>query len=194
MNLNEPSDADRTDLRDAVARAIAATAGVDPTGDSSARTLVRLAGLTLRAESEVKALLVEAVLSARSAGASWDALGTELGMSRQAAQQRFGSPVGQLPPSAGSGGRPERRRVRGLTAVNEMEELARAGRAGWHSVGFGFGHHDLERTDTQWEHIRVGLLGPARAELEAEGWQFIGTWFPWVYLRRDLGIPADVNG
>src|SRR5256885_12505146 len=41
--------------------------------------------------NETTRLLREAVTSARSAGHSWEAIGGVLGISRQAAQQRFGA-------------------------------------------------------------------------------------------------------
>ena len=48
-----------------------------------------------QAGTETRSLLGEAVTSARAAGASWDAIGRVLGMSRQAAHQRFGRPRDQ---------------------------------------------------------------------------------------------------
>ncbi len=104
-------------------------------------------------------------------------------MSRQAAQQRFGR-TDESDPSAG-------RRVLGpVTALTEMAELRLAGQRGWHSVELSAFRHVVEPSATQWEHRRVAMLGTAHTRLESEGWQVIGTWFPWVYLKRDLGIPA----
>ena len=48
---------------------------------------------TAAAEAEVNALMRQAVGTARGAGHSWATLGSELGMSRQAVQQRFGDRV-----------------------------------------------------------------------------------------------------
>lgn len=170
-------------LRDALAEALSDCAGVDPNTDADARSLMALVVLTARAEGELRVLLREAVASARAAGASWEAVGTELGMTRQAAQQRFGL--------TDTIGMPTGRRVLGpVTALTEMAELRLAGQRGWHSVEFSALRHVIEPSATQWEHRRVTMLGTARARLEREGWQVIGTWFPWVYLKRDLGIPA----
>lgn len=170
-------------LRDALAEALSTCAGVDHEADADALSLVALVGLTARAEGELRVLLKEAVSSARGAGASWEAVGTELGMSRQAAQQRFGR-TDESDPSAG-------RRVLGpVTALTEMAELRLAGQRGWHSVELSAFRHVVEPSATQWEHRRVAMLGTAHTRLESEGWQVIGTWFPWVYLKRDLGIPA----
>lgn len=144
--------------------------------------------LTDRTRKEASALLDAAVTSARSAGLSWDAIGESLGMSRQAAQQRFGprDPQGE-PPSRMS----ETRTLRGLTAFNEMAALNRAGKFGWHSVENGILFHTLERSTEQWEHDRVLITNPKRAQMERDGWQQAGEkWFPWVYYARPTGLPA----
>ena len=58
-------------------------------------------------------------------------------------------------------------------------------------VGFGAYQHSLEHSTTQWEHRRIRVVAVGtRTRLEEEGWQVIGTWFPWVYLKRDTGTPA----
>lgn len=132
-------------------------------------------------------MLRAAVLAARSAGHSWEAIGASLGMTRQAAQQRFGKGADQNVDESG----PERRRLRGLTAFNEMAVLERAGRYGWHSVDYGPYFHLLERDGVQWEHRRVYAWSRNRNQLEAEGWQIVGNgWFPWTYYARPTGIPA----
>jgi hypothetical protein len=72
-----------------------------------------------------------------------------------------------------------------------MEAWRIAGRHGWHSVGFGAYQHTLQQSPTQWEHRRIRVVATrTQARLEQEGWKVIGTWFPWIYLKRDLGIPA----
>lgn len=138
------------------------------------------------AESEVDALMRQAVGAARSAGHSWASLGAELGMSRQAAQQRFGG-------RRGAGERPsqgEERWLGPVTAFDEMAELAIAGRQGWRTVGAGMLKHRVRRTPTQWEHQRVVWTGPLR-RWEREGWDIAFRAFPWVYLVRDTGRPAE---
>ena len=131
-------------------------------------------------------MLRAAVLAARGAGHSWDAIGSSLGMTRQAAQQRFGKGLADAEDAG-----PERRKLPGLTAFNEMAVLEKAGRYGWHSVDYGPFFHMLEHDDVQWEHRRVYAWSRGRAELEAEGWQMIGAgWFPWAYYARPTGEPA----
>ncbi len=145
---------------------------------------------TAEAEQEVRALLRQAVGAARSAGHSWATLGAELGMSRQAAQQRFGEGAGaSQPEDAEEGATCEERWLGPVTAFDELAELAIAGRLGWRSVGVGMLKHRVRRTPTQWEHRRVLWTG-SRSRYEKDGWQVAAPAFPWLYLVRDTGIPA----
>lgn len=110
-------------------------------------------------------------------------------MTRQAAQQRFGPALGEMVP-----GPARTRRLAPLTAFNEMEALAEAGRHGWHSVAFGMLYHDLEQSNEQWEHLRVPAFVGDAARLESQGWRRIGgMWFPWAYYARPLGTPPAPN-
>jgi hypothetical protein len=178
----EPAD-EPVELRDALSATLAKVAGVDESEPNRDR-LLELVDVTARAGTETRRLLSEAVGSARAAGASWDAIGRVLGMSRQAAHQRFGRVQDQ-------DDTPGQRILGPVTAVSEMEALRVAGRQGWHSVGFGAYQHTLEHSPTQWEHRRIRVVATGtRTRLEKDGWHVIGTWFPWVYLKRDLGIPA----
>ena len=146
---------------------------------------LELIGIAARGEQHAAATLRAAVGGARSAGNSWEVIGKVLGMTRQAAQQRFGE---QTPRPTGV----ETRVLRGLTAFSEMAALAEAGRGGWHSVGYGPLYHVLERSDTQWEHLRVLVPGSDIATLLRAGWQQIGTgWFPWAYFKRPLQAAAE---
>lgn len=184
---------DDAEFADLIARAVAR---LDPSLekrlDTEPAAHLDLILLTRRAHDETNRLLHAAVSSARAAGSSWEAIGSALGMSRQAAQQRFGhkagtpAPTGDPVPLAG-----EQRQLVGLTAFSEIEQLNLWGRHGWHSVGFGPLFHDVERSDTQWEHTRA-VIGSGKArEFEADGWQRIGSmWFPWIYLKRPLDLPA----
>lgn len=132
-------------------------------------------------------MLHAAVLAARGAGHSWDAIGNTLGISRQAAQQRFGRSASETDVDSGD----QTRTVMGLTAFNEMKALQRAGRYGWHSVGYGPLYHVLERDDRQWEHRRVYAWARDKEDLEAEGWMVVGKgWFPWAYYARPTDTPA----
>ena len=145
-----------------------------------------LVSLALAARSETDALLRATISSARSAGCTWEAIGHVLDMSRQAAQQRYGGEVTALPRAGGT-----ILRLAPLTAFTEMRVLDRAGRYGWHSIGFGALFHIVEKSDLQWEHRRVHAVGTDRRELEDTGWEQIGSlWFPWAYYTRCTGEPA----
>lgn len=145
------------------------------------------------AEREVRRLLGQAVAAARASGHSWAALGAELGMSRQAVQQRFGAAADE-PREPGEGGPAvpagEERWLGPVTAFDEMAELALAGRLGWRTVGAGMLRHRVRRTPTQWEHRRVVWTGSA-ARFERDGWEIGVRAFPWLYLVRDTGLPAQ---
>lgn len=145
---------------------------------------------TAQAETEVRALLRQSVAAARAAGHSWATLGGELGMSRQAAQQRFGAddPVAET-----AGDEPEERWLGPVTAFDELQELEIAGRLGWRTVGAGMLKHRVRRTPTQWEHRRVVWTGRPSG-FEKDGWEVAVLAFPWIYLVRDTGIPAERAG
>ncbi len=175
-----------TDFTDVVARAIAQLdPGLEKRLGQDPQAHLDLVVLTRRAHDEVGELLRSAVVSARAAGLSWEAIGGSLRMSRQAAQQRFGR-------SADARAADDGRRLVGLTAFNEIETLNAWGRHGWHSVGYGPMFHDVVHTPVQWEHRRVVVGGRGARSLEAAGWERIGSvWFPWVYFRRALDAPAE---
>lgn len=178
------------ELAQLLARAIAV---MDPTIekriDSDPRASLDLVVIASEAHTETGKILNSAVSSSRAAGWSWEAVGKALGMSRQAAQQRFGLKAELAEPS------PERQRLVGLTATNEMDVLNEKGRHGWHSVGYGPLFHDLEKTDSQWEHCRVFVGSRKSRDLESHGWERIGTmWFPWHYYKRMLELPAEEEG
>ncbi|TNM37340.1 hypothetical protein FHP29_15980 [Nocardioides albidus] len=133
-------------------------------------------------------LLQQAVNAARAAGHSWSAIGSTLGLTRQAAQQRFG----REPARAAAGAPPgaEERWLGPVTAFDEMQELDLAGRLGWRTTGAGLLRHRMVRTPTRWEHKRV-LWSGGLARYERDGWEVGCRAFPWVYLVRDTGRPVE---
>lgn len=167
-----------SDLDEAIGRAILAGADAD-----DPLALVRRAADADRAAG---ALLHRSVAAARSGGHSWQAIGDVLGLTRQAAQQRFGK---DETPATPGGADAEERWLGPVTAFDEMDELALAGRLGWHTVGAGLLRHRMVRTATQWEHKRVVWTG-STARYAREGWQVGCHAFPWVYLVRDTGRPV----
>lgn len=164
-------------LVEAVGSAILSTA--------ASRDSLLLVQHTASAETVVRDLLHQAVGAARSDGHSWAAIGTALGMSRQAVQQRFGGRHGDDELE------PEERWLGPVTAFDEMAELQLAGRLGWHTVGVGMLRHRMVRTPHQWEHRRV-LWSGSLARYEKDGWVVGPRAFPWVYLVRDTGLPAEL--
>lgn len=165
-----------SDLENALGTAILAARAE---AEDDALGLVRR---TAGAEQAVSTLLRQAVASARAEGHSWAAIGTELGMSRQAAQQRFGERTEEVGP--------QERWLGPVTTFDEMAELDLAGRLGWHTVGAGLLRHKIVRTATQWEHRRVAWV-KAPGRYERDGWQIGARCFPWLYLVRDTGRPAE---
>lgn len=138
---------------------------------------------TANAEAVVGELLHQSVGSARAAGHSWAAIGGALGMTRQAAQKRFGGRDDERSD-------PDERTLGPVTAFDEMRELEIAGRLGWHTVGAALLSHRMIRTPTQWEHRRVAWV-KAPGRYERDGWQIGCKAFPWLYLVRDTGIPVE---
>ncbi len=148
------------------------------------RDPLKVVARVAEAEGVVRDLLRQAVGAARAAGHSWAAVGAELGMTRQAAQQRFGDPTADR--ATGD----EERWLGPVTAFDELPELELAGRMGWHTVEAGMLRHRMVRTATQWEHKR--LIWPrSLARYKDDGWQVGCRAFPWVYLIRDTGLPAE---
>ena len=165
---------------DAAGPGVAARLGTEPSAH------LELVALVLQARTETEALLRSTIAAARSAGCTWEAIGQVLDMSRQAAQQRYGK---DEPLEPRPGGRVVR--LAPLSAVNEMRVLDRAGRYGWHGIGYGALFHVVQKSDEQWEHRRVHVVGAERRRLEADGWErFGGGWFPWLYYKRCTGEPA----
>lgn len=150
--------------------------------------------LTAAADEVMADLLRESVRAAREAGWSWEAVGSALGMSRQAAQQRFGA-ARAADDAAPVEGEDRRRRVVGLSLLDEVEALDSWGRHGWHLVECGPGYYDLEPSDVRWEHHRVVTGSRYLGGLEGDGWQRVpGRRFPWVLLARprpEVALPGE---
>ena len=181
-----------SELADAVGRAVVDAAGVS--GDTLGMDHhLALVSASARAEDGARALLQRAVSGARASGASWAVIGGELRMSRQAAQQRFGGAAASADSDVSdqeTSSVPEERWLGPVTAFDEMAELDLAGRVGWRTVEVGMFTHRMIRTPTQWAHRRI-LWRASLATERAEGWIVGCRAFPWIYLVRDLGVPAE---
>ncbi|GAD32748.1 hypothetical protein MTS1_00091 [Microbacterium sp. TS-1] len=169
-------------IGDDIGRIVLDAAGVQEAEGIDAEGHVQLIAASAAAERAARTLLHRSVVAARAGGASWSRIGAELGMSRQAAQQRFGAD-----PSAGEESA-EERWLGPVTAFDELPELEAAGRQGWRTVGAGMLAHRMRRTDTQWEHRRI-LWRVSLDRERQDGWDVGCRAFPWIYLVRDLGIP-----
>jgi hypothetical protein len=196
MSADVLTDAEVSALREAIASAVLSTPeGLGERLDDDPAAYLRLVSATRTAAEETSRLLRESIDGARAAGHSWDTIGRLLGVSRQAAQQRFGTAATDPSSSAAAveaGSGPRRRILSPLTAFDEMAVLEAEGRRGWHSVGFGTLYHEVEESPWQWEHRRVLVVAGAHRRLEEQGWSRIGAmWFPWAYYSRRLDVPAE---
>ena len=158
-------------------------------GDPGA--FLRLTGASTDALRLCERLQVEAVQQARRANSSWSELGAVLGMTRQAAQQRFGP---EVVPQDGPNGI---KRISWATAFDEMRILKLIGAAGYHLVRVGGMSLEFESSPMAWEHLRAESMAPERlAALTEQGWVFVGRWFPFSYLKRQLDhapLPAGAG-
>jgi hypothetical protein len=186
MKIQGPGEAaSQSRLRGDIERAVLAHAGFgDAAGGNDPDSLLELVDACNLALEECGLLQQNAVHQARRAGVSWAAIGEQLGITRQAAQQRFAPDVeaeaGSEAAAAGSV-----RRIYGATAFNEMQMLAAEGKAGFHLVGFGALYLAVKASRHEWEHRRETALTDAkRTRLEAAGWTFVGGWFPFQYFKR----------
>ncbi|NMM23133.1 MAG: hypothetical protein HHJ11_06495 [Phycicoccus sp.] len=172
-----------TRIRAGVAEAITVVPGLLARLDQDPAASLLLVAAAREGSTESERLLRQAVLGARKAGHTWEAVGSVLGVSRQAAQQRFA--VGGDDMDAFVGNRDRQRVVNRATLFNEMQILEREGRAGWRLVGVGVLKLRLESSDQSWEHIRRVDQSPAdrRATLQA-GWQHVGNYLMWHYYTR----------
>jgi malate synthase len=192
---NALSAAEAAAVRDGIAEAVLGTPdGLRADLEVDPDAYLRLVSASRTAAEETSRLLRDSINGARAAGHSWDALGRVLGVSRQAAQQRFTSATKPATDHAGAIDQLERKVISPITAFDEMAVLADEGRHGWHIIDSGTLFHVLESSGHQWEHRRL-LWTPgngARRHLEAAGWSLVGDrTFPWGYYSRPLDTPAE---
>ncbi|MEV0409692.1 hypothetical protein AB0I68_02500 [Streptomyces sp. NPDC050448] len=193
---NEPllHPAEIARIREGIAATVlGAPAGLADSLEHDAHGYLRLVDASRVGAEEASRLLREAVQGARAAGHSWDMVGRVLGVSRQAAQQRFAGKAAAAGPSAPpveGPDAPKRRKLAPLSAFDEMTALAEAGQGGWHLVGYGPFFHEVEASNHPWEHCRVPFAYGARhRRMELEGWIPVGAgWFPWRYYKRPVGL------
>ncbi|GGB39151.1 hypothetical protein GCM10011380_30770 [Sphingomonas metalli] len=129
------------------------------------------------AADESRATLARCVEAGRRAGLSWSEIGALLGMSKQAAQQRFGAgkrepaPFGTIVVTPGTG------------AASEEELMAEEGAAGRELIDADATRLLFRQTSRAWEHRRtVGAIDPEEAR--QGGWQPAAHWFLFHYYKR----------
>jgi hypothetical protein len=118
----------------------------------------------------------------RRAGMSWSEIGIALGISRQAAQQRFGSVEDS---ERGADGEIT---IFGATAFNEVRLLNDEGAKGHELVRTGLLKLVFRASEVPWEHCRLVAATPSQgvAQLEGSSWQHVSSWFPFHYFKRPL--------
>ena len=138
------------------------------------------------ASDEASKSLKQWVQSGRRAGLSWADVGKLLGISRQAAQQRFS--MGSVDSPNFDPKDPTRIVVPGVTAFNEVEVLKTEGAIGREVVGATWFTLYFKQTDAPVENIRV--ISPRGSgvvkQYETLGWRHVLTWYPYRYFTRPL--------
>jgi hypothetical protein len=128
----------------------------------------------------------------RHAGLSWADVGDTLGVSRQAAQQRFSGSKSIEESGSRASVDPSELIVRkGMNAFTEVSALEEEGRNGNELVGAAVLKLFFISHGRPWENKRVtafrgkGLI----QQYEAAGWTYALTWYPFHYFTR----PADAD-
>jgi hypothetical protein len=122
--------------------------------------------------------------AARRSGLSWSEIGDTLGISKQAAQQRFRNPAdSDVEPSLSDGGQIIRYWA---TAFNEMRILREEGEKGHELVAVAALALVFRRTDQQWEYRRVISSAAAVGRMEHDGWTYVASWLPFLYFKRPV--------
>lgn len=121
--------------------------------------------------------------AARRTGLSWTDIGNALGISKQAAQQRFKLTAIE-DHLAGREGE-EIFRV-GATAFNEMRILSEEGRKGSELVRTGALTLIFRSTTQLWEYQRKLGAQPMITEMKREGWIYVSSWLPFHYFKRPI--------
>ncbi|KQM28522.1 MULTISPECIES: hypothetical protein [unclassified Sphingomonas] len=129
---------------------------------------------------EARLNLNQWIAAARRADMSWAEIGKTLGISKQAAQQRFGRATGHAEEGVDNG-----TFVRtGATAFNELRILAGEGRKGNELVALGALTLSFRPSEQTWEYCRRIGTGSDTTRMQAEGWEHVASWLPFHYYKR----------
>ena len=140
-------DTDPSPLKESLEAAILGHAQLAQAGSGDTESLLQLVQVTGKAAAICADFQRSAVQQARRSDVSWVEIGEALGISKQAAQQRFG--VADSEASEGI------RVIKDVTAFNEMTLLSEEGAFGFHLVGFGAFTLHLKPSRKKWLHSRV---------------------------------------
>jgi len=197
----------QSSVRDALAKIVDdSTPGLIARLGSDPRTYSELLVATNLVAEEAEELLRETVVSARHAGLNWEQIGDLIGMTRQAAQQRFSAVTPQnlaaeQAPVPGVGVAVSGTAIQqgaaipgsppiGTTATideasdDNVKMLNRAGQYGWRCVSFTTWTWTIEMTSQQWAAAATFRNPPA-----GDGWQRIGRYAHMVYWTRPAPAP-----
>jgi hypothetical protein len=121
--------------------------------------------------------------AARRTGLSWAEIGDALGISKQAAQQRFRSLGSDDDLQVLEGEEIVRF---GATAFNEMSMLRTEGRKGHELIRTGALTLVFRPTSHAWEYRRrIGADAMIR-EMDKAGWTYVSSWIPFHYFKRPI--------
>lgn len=121
--------------------------------------------------------------AARRAGLSWADIGDSLGITKQAAQQRFKAPDHDDEMIVDDG---EEVLRLGATAFNEMRMLREEGQKCLELVRTGALTLVFRRSDHAWQYRRRVGAAPMMAEMKKTGWIYVSSWLPFHYFKRQL--------
>jgi hypothetical protein len=158
--------------------------------------LLRLVRVVSALNDDAHRSLRDSVSAARNAGVSWDAIGTVLGTSRQAAQQRFvDQKATSVSSAAADSDDSEKRVLVGVNLFNETEALQREGRDGWLLVAALAGSLEFERSNGPLVYRRVRSLRKQTTidELSTEGWRYCCSYSVLHYFTRPLLNPLSLG-
>ncbi|MGH6616704.1 hypothetical protein [Sphingomonas sp.] len=131
--------------------------------------------------NEAKVILHRWIGAARRTGLSWIDIGNALGISKQAAQQRFKSvDTNEGMPCQGEEEIVRRR----VSAINEMSILREEGEKGHELIRTEQLALVFRPTDRIWEYRRRIALGSVITQMTKNGWTYVSTWFPLLYFKR----------
>lgn len=137
----------------------------------------------------------QAVRAAHDGGVSWAKIGSVLGTSRQAVQQRFDPnyfPAGAQATAAVPGREPAgfpagSTRILGPVArAEEVRHLTEACAQGWRLIRSLHGEHVLRRDNRAWEVKRVSVFSARPMPSARDGWRAAATRFPDCFYIRPL--------